>query len=73
MEITVFWVVAVFILGIVLLTIYFLPTIIAVRRDKKNALAIFVLNLFAGITCFGWIAVLIWSVMYEEKDNKKKK
>lgn len=52
--------------------IYFLPSIIAFRRKKKNALAIFILNLFLGVTFFGWVIAMIWAVMYEEKDGNQK-
>lgn len=47
---------------------YFLPTIIAIMRKKKNTLAIFLVNLFFGMTFVGWIAALIWALMYEDKD-----
>lgn len=47
---------------------YFLPTIIAIMRKKKNTLAIFLVNLFFGMTFIGWIAALIWALMYEDKD-----
>jgi hypothetical protein len=42
---------------------YLLPSIIGLR--KRNALAIFLLNLLTGWTGIGWIAALIWSVMKE--------
>lgn len=48
---------------------YFIPTIIALLRKKKNALPIFILNLLLGITFIGWVTALVWSLMYEEKDN----
>lgn len=47
---------------------YFLPTFIAMIRNKKNILAIFLLNLFFGMTFIGWIGALIWALMYEDKD-----
>jgi hypothetical protein len=53
------------IIGIILfilsLALYFLPTIVAVVRKKRNALAIFLLNLFLGITFIGWVVALVWS------------
>lgn len=48
---------------------YFLPSIIAYIRKKKNILPIFLLNLFFGMTFIGWVGALIWSLMYEDKDN----
>jgi hypothetical protein len=45
------------------LAVFFLPTIIAVARHHRNALAIFLVNFFLGWTGIGWIAALIWSVI----------
>lgn len=47
-------------LAIVIMTLYFLPTIIGNR--KRNANAIFVLNLFLGWTFIGWVIALVWAV-----------
>lgn len=43
------------------LAIYFLPTLIAVRRGHHNGTPIFMLNLFLGWTFLGWVVALIWS------------
>jgi hypothetical protein len=40
---------------------YFLPSIIALLRGKRDALAIFLLNLFLGWSVIGWIVALIWA------------
>ena len=45
------------------LALYFLPTIIAIARHHRNALAIFLVNFFTGWTGIGWIVALVWSVM----------
>ena len=42
--------------------LYFLPWIIAWRRNHHNTLAIFVLNLLCGWTVVGWVAALVWAV-----------
>ncbi len=42
--------------------IYFLPTVIAVKRDHRSSDAIFFVNLFLGVTLIGWLAALIWSL-----------
>jgi len=47
---------------ILLLVLYFLPTIIAISKHHKNALAIFVLNFFLGGTVIGWVIALVWAV-----------
>jgi hypothetical protein len=41
---------------------YFLPTVIALVRDKRDKLSIFLLNLFLGWSVIGWIASLVWAV-----------
>ena len=42
--------------------VYFLPSIIAITREHKNKLAIFLLNLLLGWTVLGWVSSLVWSV-----------
>jgi hypothetical protein len=41
---------------------YFVPAIAAFTRQKRNAGAITVLNIFAGWTFIGWIVALVWAV-----------
>jgi hypothetical protein len=48
---------------------YFLPTVIAVVRKHRNALAVFLLNLFLGWTLFGWVGALVWSVLAQAEDK----
>lgn len=50
------------ILAIFLIALYFVPTIIAVKRKKKNAASIGLLNFFLGFTFIGWVIALIWAV-----------
>jgi hypothetical protein len=45
---------------------YFIPTVIAFTSGKKDAKAIFVLNLFLGWTGIGWLIALIWSIMVDK-------
>jgi hypothetical protein len=40
---------------------YFLPSIIALARSKRDLLSIFLLNLFLGWTVIGWIVCLVWA------------
>lgn len=47
---------------LVALVSYFIPTIVATSKGHKNALAIFVLNLFLGWTLIGWVGSLVWAV-----------
>lgn len=41
--------------------IYFLPSIVAMRRRHCNLLAIFFLNLFLGWSFLGWVAAFVWA------------
>jgi len=41
--------------------LYFLPSIIALARSKRDTLAIFLLNLFLGWSVIGWIVALVWA------------
>lgn len=40
---------------------YFLPSLIALARSKRDLLAIFLLNLFLGWSVIGWIVALVWA------------
>ncbi|MDR1905408.1 MAG: superinfection immunity protein [Clostridiales bacterium] len=42
--------------------IYFIPTIIALKRDHRNKVGIILLNIFLGWTFVGWIGSLIWAL-----------
>jgi len=46
--------------------VYFLPTMIARTRKKRNKTPIFVLNLFLGWTVLGWIIALIWAFTVDD-------
>lgn len=53
-----------------LLVIYFLPTIVAMKRGHRNGPAILILNLFLGWTFLGWVAALVWSATDATKSDK---
>lgn len=55
---------ALFVIGC-LISLYFLPTILANANKKRNADAIFVLNLLLGWTFIGWVVALVWAVSTE--------
>lgn len=40
---------------------YFAPALIAVWRNHRNGMSIFLTNLFFGWTVLGWLIALIWS------------
>jgi hypothetical protein len=46
---------------VMLLVIYFVPTVIAIGRGHRNATPIVLLNILLGWTFLGWVAALIWS------------
>jgi hypothetical protein len=41
--------------------LYFLPTIIAALKSKRDTVAILLLNLFLGWSVIGWIVALVWA------------
>lgn len=47
---------------IVLVAIYFLPTVCALLKWRVNTFAIFVLNLLSGWTVLGWVGSLVWAL-----------
>jgi len=49
------------------LVFYFLPTIIAASRGKRDIGAIFALNLLAGWTFVGWIISLVWALTHDQQ------
>lgn len=46
---------------------YFAPVIVALARDHRQKLAIFILNLFLGWTILGWVGALVWSATSDVK------
>lgn len=52
--------------GAVLFGAYFLPTIIAFKRGKRNRGAILALNLLLGWTVLGWVISLVWALSVDE-------
>jgi len=51
------------IIGVML---YFVPTVIAVKREKHNRLAIAGLNIVLGWTVIGWGAALVWALLKDK-------
>lgn len=42
-------------------SLYILPSAIAYSRYHKKFIAIFLLNLFFGVTVIGWLMAFVWS------------
>lgn len=47
---------------LILVVLYFIPTLVAWRRNNRNRTAIGVLNLLTGWTFVGWVVALVWAV-----------
>lgn len=45
--------------AIILILLYFLPSIVGWRH--KNSTSIIILNLFLGWTFIGWVVALVWA------------
>ena len=52
---------------LLIVPLYFLPTIIANSRKSANSSGVFVLNFLLGWTILGWIGALIWAVTSSPK------
>jgi len=48
--------------------LYFLPTILAVARNKTNVVGILLVNFLLGWSVIGWIVALVWAVSTERVD-----
>jgi hypothetical protein len=45
---------------LILAAFYFLPSILG--RDKRDAMGIFLVNLFLGWTLIGWVVAFLWAI-----------
>lgn len=57
---------------LLLIVMYFLPSIIASSRQHNDSGTIFLLNLLLGWTVLAWIVGFIWSLGGDTKRKKKK-
>jgi len=60
------------ILMALLIYIYFVPSIIAVKRNHKNHMPIILLNIFLGWLMIPWVIALCWSVTAQDNQGNKK-
>ena len=51
-----------FLVLIVVILLYFVPTIIAAIRGVRHDTGIALLNVFLGWTFLGWVGALVWAV-----------
>ena len=54
---------------ILIVVVYFLPSMIAFNRNHSSRLAILVINLFLGWSLVGWFIALIWSGVGQHKST----
>ena len=47
--------------ALLLLILYFVPSMVACHRHHHNANAILLTNLFLGWTVLGWVVALVWA------------
>jgi len=55
---------------ILLLTLYLIPTGIALMRRHNKFMPILLVNLLLGFTGIGWIVALIWSFTSNVKEKR---
>lgn len=46
----------------IILTLYFVPSFVALDKCHRSEYRIFLLNLFGGITVIGWVAAMVWAL-----------
>lgn len=51
----------------IILTLFFVPSFIAMDKGHRDERQIFLLNLIGGITVIGWVIALIWSLTRDQK------
>ena len=52
---------------LVVLPVFFMPTIIAIRRGHHRTGIVLLLNLFTGPSGLGWGVALLWSIFGKKK------
>jgi Superinfection immunity protein len=55
----------------VLITVYFLPTIIAKKRDILHFGMLFTINLLLGWTAVGWFLCMLWGIFGQTVEAHK--
>ncbi len=54
---------------IVIISWYLLPTSIAINRKCRNILAVFVINVLFGWTLLGWVIALLMALIFEKRSD----
>jgi hypothetical protein len=58
------------VLAPLVVTVYFLPSYVAWRRDHKNTPAILALNALLGWTLVGWTVALVWALLADQERDE---
>ncbi len=58
---------------IICIFIYFVPSIVAYQRKKRDLTPILLINIFLGWTLIGWVVAIIWAVSSEKKITDREK
>lgn len=56
---------------VIVLILYFAPSITAAERKHPQTAAIFCLNFFLGWTLIGWVGALVWSLVTTEAHRQR--
>lgn len=59
------------ILAVLAIIVYFIPSIIGLKRKIRNKEILVIVNLLCGWTCAGWILCLIWSITEQTNTVKR--
>jgi len=60
------------VLLIVGLLVYFIPSIVAMKKNHPQKVAILLLNIFLGWTFIGWVGSLVWAFIKPQSNNSNK-
>lgn len=61
------WELGIFVIPLLCLFAYLVPTVVAAVRKTRHLPGIVVLNIFTGWTFFGWVGSLVWAAVDEKK------
>ena len=58
-----FWTVVV---TVIIVGSYFVPTLVALKKHKRNVNAIAAVNILLGWTFLGWVVALVWTLTEDQ-------
>ena len=61
---------ALLVAGLVVAAVYFLPWLVAVRRDSDKVYPVAVINLFFGWSLVGWVVALAVALWPKEEERR---